>query len=258
MEKVRTCHDGHRQRLLDKFVKFGGESFENHEIMEMLLFYSIPRVNTNEIAHGLIERFGSIRGILDASIEELCQVHGIGLRSAELIKLTAELFARSANEKIDTKKQFTKYSQVCEYLSAQYIGISKEIVYLLVFNNAMRLIATEKIGEGNANSVAISSDMILKCAYQYNSTNIILAHNHPNGKALPSGDDLTTTGIVRNHLAAYGVRLIEHFVIAEGKCMPIIHGSKTDPKKEYEATVTAIFRSDEARLEGVENIIFEM
>ena len=258
MDKNKTCHDGHRQRMLEKFIKYGGGSFENHEILEMILFYSIPRVNTNEIAHRLVDCFGSIRGVFDASIEELCNVQGIGLRSAELIKLAAEIYARCANEKIDTKNQFTKYSQVCEYLSAQYIGISREIVYLLVFNNAMRLIATEKIGEGTSNSVAIGTDMILKCAYTYNSTNVILAHNHPGGKALPSGEDITTTGIIRNHIAAYGINLIEHFVVANGKCTPIIHGSREDPKKEYEATVRATLKMSEPKLEGVETLNFEI
>ena len=244
--------------MLEKLVKYGGEHFENHELMEILLFYSIPRVHTNEIAHRLTDRFGSFRGILDAHIDELCSVDGVGRKSAELIKLVAELHVRSATEKIDTTKQFTKYSQVCEYLNTKYIGISKEIVYLLVFNNAMRLIAAEKIGEGTANSVALRSDMILRCAYLYNSVNVILAHNHPGGKAIPSGEDITATGLIKNHISAYGVNLIEHFVVADGKCTPIIHGNKENVKKEYEATVMATLKESEVRLEGLDSITFEI
>jgi DNA repair protein RadC len=244
--------------MLEKLVKYGGEHFENHELIEMLLFYSIPRINTNEIAHRLTDRFGSVRGILDATTDELCSVEGIGIKSAELIKLAAELYIRCATEKIDTTKQFTKYSQVCEYLNTKYIGASKEIVYLLVFNNAMRLIATEKIAEGTSNSAFLRSDTVLRCAYAYNSVNVILAHNHPGGKAIPSGDDITATGLIKNHIAAYGVKLIEHFVVADGKCTPIIHGNKENVKKEYEATVMATLKESDVKLEGLDSITFKI
>ena len=258
METKKHCHSGHRQRMLEKLVNFGAEHFENHELVEMLLFYAIPQINTNEIAHRLIDRFGSVRGILEADIDALCSVDGIGIKSAELIKIATELCIRAATEKIDTTKQFTKYSQVCEYLNTKYIGVSKEIVYLLIFNNSMRLIATEKIGEGTANSVALRSDMVLRCAYSYNSVNVILAHNHPGGKAIPSGEDITATGLIKNHIAAYGVNLIEHFIVADGKCTPIIHGNKADVKKEYEATVMATLKESDVKLEGVDSITFEI
>ena len=258
MENKKHCHSGHRQRMLEKLVKFGAEHFENHELVEMLLFYAIPQINTNEIAHRLIDRFGSVRGILEADIDALCSVDGIGIKSAELIKIATELCIRAATEKIDTTKQFTKYSQVCEYLNTKYIGISKEVVYLLVFNNSMRLIATEKISEGTTNSAFLRSDMILRCAYSYNSSNVILAHNHPGGKAIPSGEDIAATGLIRNHIAAYGVNLIEHFVVADGKCMPIIHGNKENVKKEYEATVMATLKESDVKLEGIDSITFEI
>ena len=258
MESGKPCHSGHRQRMLEKLTKYGAEHFENHELFEMLLFYSIPRVNTNEIAHRLTDRFGSVRGILDADIDELCSIEGVGRKSAELIKLVAEMHLRCSTEKIDTTKQFTKYSQVCEYLNTKYIGVSKEIVYLLIFNNSMRLIATEKIGEGTANSVALRSDMVLRCAYSYNSVNVILAHNHPGGKAIPSGEDITATGLIKNHIAAYGVNLIEHFIVADGKCTPIIHGNKADVKKEHEATVMATLKESDVKLEGIDSITFEI
>ena len=258
MENNKSCHSGHRQRMLEKLVRYGGEHFESHELMEILLFYSIPRINTNEIAHRLIDRFGSVRGVLDASIEELCSVEGIGLKSAELIRLVTELYLRCSVESIDTTKQFTKYSQVCEYLNARYIGLSKEVVYLLIFNNSMRLIAAEKIAEGTSNSAAIRSDVVLRCAYSYNSNNVILAHNHPGGKAIPSGADITATGLIRNHIAGYGVKLIEHFVVANGKCTPIIHGNKENIAKEYEATIMATLKESDAKLEGLDSITFEI
>ena len=258
MNNKTTCHDGHRARMLQKFKKLGGQAFGSHELFEMFLFFSIPRVNTNETAHKLLDRFGSVRGVIDASIEELCTVDGIGEKSAMIIKIAAELYSRCMLEEADKSKNFTTYTQVAKYLSALYLGASKEIIYLLVFSNSMRLIAAEKLEEGNSNSALLNSEKILRCANSYNSTNIILAHNHPGGRAIPSGEDMKATGMIRNFVAAFGINLIEHFVVADGKCTPIIHGSRDNPTKEFEASVKAILRSEDIKLDGIENLVVEI
>ncbi len=215
-------HDGHRERFKNRFLS-SPESFEDHELLELILFYAIPRKNTNETAHKLLNRFGSIKGVLDASIEALCDVDDIGPNSALYIKAIAALVLRYGNS--DTKSDGLLKSPITlsSFLKNLFIGTENEISYILLFDNSKRLITCEKIGEGFSLEHTLSLRKITSCALSSNAVSAILVHNHPNGKAFPSGEDIHATNRIRLMLESLGITLMEHFIVAGNECLPIIN-----------------------------------
>ena len=220
-------HDKHRQRLRERFLN-SPDSFEDHELLELILFYSIPRKNTNETAHRLIERFGSVRGILDASIDSLVEVDDIGMNTALYIKAIAKLVSKYSIS--DQKSDGILKSPVAlsTFLKSLFIGTQNEISYILLFDNSKRLITCEKIGEGFSMEHTLSLRKAVLSALTSNATSAILVHNHPNGKAFPSGDDIHATNKAKMLLESLGVILMEHFIVADDECRPIINTQRAD------------------------------
>ena len=215
-------HDGHRKRLKNRFLN-SPESFEDHELLELILFYAIPRQNTNETAHKLLNRFGSVKGILDASTEALCEIDDIGPNSALYIKAIASLILRYENSDIKSDGLLKSPVALSSFLKNLFIGTENEISYILLFDNSKRLITCEKIGEGFSLEHTLSLRKITSCALSSNAVSAILVHNHPNGKAFPSGEDIHATNRIRLLLEPLGITLMEHFIVADDECLPIIN-----------------------------------
>ena len=215
-------HDGHRKRLKSRFLN-APESFEDHELLELILFYSIPRKNTNEIAHNLLSRFGSIKGILNASIEALCEIEDIGQSSALYIKAIAALLMRYESSEIKSDGLLKSPAALSSFLKNLFIGTQNEMSYILLFDNSKRLITCEKIGEGYSLEHTLSLRKIASCALSSNAVSAIIVHNHPTGRAIPSGEDIHSTNRIKHILEPLGITLMEHFIVAEGECLPILN-----------------------------------
>lgn len=215
-------HDGHRERLKKRFLT-SPDSFEDHELLELILFYSIPRKNTNETAHKLLNRFGSIKGVLDASIDALVEVDDVGQNTALYIKSIAKLLSKYETAKSSKDGLLKSPVSLTAFLKSLFIGTENETSYVLLFDNAKKLITCEKIGEGFSMEHTLSLRKIASCALSSNATCAILVHNHPNGRALPSGDDIHATNRAKIILESLGVVLLEHFVIAQNDCVPILN-----------------------------------
>ncbi len=215
-------HAHHRQRMRDRAMRNGFADFADHELLEMLLQQTIPRTDTNPIAHALLDRFGSVKDTMDASVAELCGVTGVGNTSALQIKLIVELLRRYERDSLGQYVRYNTLARVVRFLFPYFVGKSVETLYMMVLNNRMNLIVCEQISEGTVNCTNSSVRKITESALAHKAGCVILAHNHPNGMALPSSMDLDMTDTLNNHLQMFGIPLVEHIIFAERRYMPIM------------------------------------
>lgn len=221
--KNKVSHEGHRQRLKNRFLSSSLNSFEPHNILELLLFYSIPRQDTNEIAHALLDRFGTIKGVFDADFTELIKIPGIKENSATLIKMIPQLSRIYMMDAVSEDKILDTADKVGNYLTSKFIGETNEVVYLLILDNRFQLLDSVRLVEGSVNSSLISPRKILDEVTKRGASTAIIAHNHPNGLAIPSMEDIDTTAALSSALEMFDIFLIEHFVVAGDKYVPIMH-----------------------------------
>ncbi len=217
MTSKAGIHDGHRERMRERFKQTGFDGMQEHEMLEMLLYYSIPRMNTNEFAHELIDHFGSLANVFEADCEELMKVKGVGENSAFLIKMMLPLFnaySKSPDKKKSTVR-FKSSSECGEYLCNYYSCITTEIVVVLCVDPNGKLLAMEKIGEGDAASCYVNLRKIVEIVLKNPQTaGVIIAHNHPKGMALPSREDINATTEIIKMLNNVNIKLIDHIIVA--------------------------------------------
>ncbi len=211
-----SIHKGHRERLKKRFLEGGLDDFTDIQALELLLFYAIPQKDTNPIAHDLLDSFGSLSQVLEASPEELKKVKGISDHAATLLTLVTQL---SRYYQVDCAKQvkcLTTLDDCGEYLVPYFFGRNQETVFLLCLDAKCKVLCCKEVGEGSVNSASISIRKIVETALAANATTVVLAHNHPSGIALPSAEDLETTRRVAAALQAVEINLADHIVVAEG------------------------------------------
>ena len=226
-----NLHIDHRKRLRMRFIKNGLSSFEPHNILELLLFFSIPRVDTNNIAHTLLERYKTLSAVFDADIEDLMRIPGIGENSAVLIKLIPELSRAYMMDKLTRYPNFGDLDKVGEYLTNYYIGAVRETVVLLLLNNNLELIDCVKLSEGAVNISSVNPRLIAEIGLRKNASCFILAHNHPDGNLTPSNDDIITTRRVHECFETLEMPMLEHIIVAGGKYRPILCGLTKKPEQ---------------------------
>ena len=207
-------HKDHRKHTKDRFLSEGLDSFEPHNVLELLLFYSIPQKDTNETAHMLINRFGSLSAVFDAPYDDLLTVPGISEHSATLIKLTPAISRRYAMEKNSKVTKLSSIEDIGKYLVARYLGVTEETVLLLLLDNKFGLIDCVKVHEGSVNSSAITMRKLIETALFKRASMVVLAHNHPSGVALPSSDDLFTTQQVKRAFDLVEIGMLAHIIVA--------------------------------------------
>lgn len=221
-------HEQHRERMRQRFYKEGFDHFETHELLEVLLYYSRPRGNTNPSAHELLEHFGSLKRIFEASVEELTEVRGIGERSATLIKLIPELLRRYAEDIDGVEERFDTLGKAGRFLFRRFLGLDHERLYMMMFNNRMNLIDCVAIADGTVNSASVPVGVIVEKAIRKKASAVILAHNHPNGIAVPSPEDNDMTETAMIALNNVGIDLIEHVIVADGWFTPILRKKNSE------------------------------
>ena len=208
-------HDGHRKRLKARFLTDGLSGFEDHNILELLLFYSIPRSDTNEIAHLLLNEFKSLSAVFDAPVEELCKIKGISNHTATLIKLIPELLSVYHTDKTKDTKIVNSTNEAGRFFIPRFYGKKNEEVHIMLLDDKKKLIKCEKLFEGIVNSSPVTVKKIVASVVNSNATAVVIAHNHPGGIALPSRSDIITTEKIFKALKLINVELSDHIIVAD-------------------------------------------
>ena len=210
-------HDGHRKRLKEQFLNHG-DGFHDHQLLELLLCYAIPQGDVNGLAHRLLDRFGSLAGVLDARPEALTQVLGVGEHTAVLLKLIPVLSGRYQADRAGMGTILDSTQAAGQYLRPYFSqGARYEMAYLVCLDGKYKVLGCHKLGEGTVNAASITVKKVVEEAVTANATAVILAHNHPGGLPLPSRDDRAATEKVAQALALIGVRLLDHIIVCDGE-----------------------------------------
>ena len=213
---AESIHSGHRKRVRKEFLLMGlNEATPPHKIIEYILFHSIPQKDTNEIAHELLERYGSISAILDAPVESLMKVKGISEVSVSLLKLILPVARIYQNEKSSNIKVLNTIDEMSQYIIGKYFGYNNEVFSMLSMNASGKVLGFDIISSGNVSEVSVSLRDVVETALKRKAACTIIAHNHPGGVALPSGDDIKVTEMIYNTLKQVNVILLDHVIIAD-------------------------------------------
>ena len=217
----KGIHDGHRARMKEQFLQNGIDAFNEHQVLEMLLFFSVSRKDTNPLAHRLIERFGGLAEVLDADYEELLQVDGVTEHVATSLVFSRALAQRYSREKVRDCTMFSSLDDIGRYLQAQFLGEKCEKLRILCLNNRGKLLNCSVISEGTVNATTINTRTIVQTALRYPTTIVVMAHNHPAGFALPSPDDLRSTITVKQALELVDIHLVDHLIFSQNDYVSI-------------------------------------
>ena len=209
-------HDGHREKMRQRFMTGGLDAFADHEILELLLYYAIPRRDTNPIAHALMERYGSLPAVLAAPMEDLKRTEGIGESAAVLLHLVPQVCRRARLAQVGEDQVLNSSERAGAYLLECFDGESREVIYQLCLDRKGKLLACKRLGEGSVASADLDVRRLVENAILTGASAVILAHNHPSGVALPSDGDYTATMRVRAALNAIGIELADHIIVADG------------------------------------------
>lgn len=224
-----SVHDGHRQRLRERFLTEGLDNFTDIQVLELLLFYCIPRRDTNELAHALLDRFGSLSQVLETKPEELMTVEGIGYNTAVFLNLIPAAGRFYSVDRLSQTKMLLTTEQCGQYLLRHFEGRSKETVFLLCLDAKCKVLCCQQVGEGSVNSAGVPVRRVVETALAANATTVVLAHNHPSGLALPSHEDIVTTRRVAMALDAVEVTLADHIIVADDDFVSLVQSGYYRP-----------------------------
>jgi len=217
-----TMHEGHRQRLRERFRLEGLEGFAPHEVLELLLFYARARGDVNPLAHRLLEIFGGLKGVLEAPVDQLCQVEGVGEETATLLSMMVPLFRRYQLCLSEERPRLSRYYEAEEYCRALLSGLRKERFYVISLSTQMRVVGCRIVGEGSLTEVPAYPRLVVEAALNHNAHSIVLCHNHPGGVPLPSMGDVEVTKALDAVLAPLGIALVDHIIVADTKCCSLV------------------------------------
>lgn len=214
-------HAGHRKRLDDKSNLVGFEFMEEHEQLEKILFAVIPRGNTNEIAHRLLEQCGSLYSVLTADVEELTKVEGVGNRVAQFLHDLCPILGcveRCMLQENQHKRSvgLSTTDAMGKYAKTLFYGKLNEAFYMVSLNKKLQAYRFDKISDGSADETPVYIQEVVKLALRTNAYAVLITHNHPAGTLTPSRADLDTTVSLHRAMDAVGISLLDHIIVGGG------------------------------------------
>ena len=233
-------HDGHRKRLMESLDS--GMLF-THEELEMLLFYAIPRKNTNGIAHKLLKEFGTVRAIFSASVEELCRVEGVGLQTAAFLSLIGKLCEKVHTLPYSDYEGAFESARFIPYIYGKLSQEKEEIAEVYSLNKKGEVVRCRRIDGETAFNVSLLPEQISHAFLDKDTVGIVLVHNHPIGRAQPSETDDLTTRKCQMLCSCHNVLLCDHLVVApSGVYSYYISGRMKEFSENY--SVDSLIKND--------------
>lgn len=222
--KEPPSYAGHRQRLKEKFLHAGLDGLHDYEAVELLLTYALPRRDVKPIAKALVNRFGGLRGVFDASENDLACVSGMGVHSAALIKLVKALNCAYLKEKAVGAPVISAPDDVIDYLAASLSGEKVEKFLAIYLNSQNEVAGIETLHEGTLNQTAVYPRKAIELAFKHNARSIIFVHNHPSGNATPSKSDIKLTEALEHAAKSVDILVHDHVIIGRDRHYSIRDG----------------------------------
>ena len=210
-----NVHKNHRSRMREQFRDHGPAVFNDIQLLEFLLFYAIPRGDVNPIAHALLNRFGSVSGVLQASPAQLKEIPGIGDNAAALLSLSGHLVRKCGEEQRPAGMQLSTPEEFGQFFLPRFWNEQNEVMMLMSLNHRHEVLNCSVITKGSVSATEVNTRLVLQQTLSDNATAVVLAHNHPSGHALPSRADIESTVALSKMLSAVSVKLLDHIVIAD-------------------------------------------
>lgn len=210
-----NVHKNHRNRMREQFRKNGPTAFNDIQLLEFLLFHAIPRGDVNPLAHTLLDRFGSVSGVLKASPAQLKEVPGIGDNAATLLSLCGYFVRKCGEEQLPAGIQLSAPEEFGQFFLPRFWNEQNEVMMLMSLNHRHEVLNCSVITKGSVSATEINTRLVLQQALTDNATAAVIAHNHPSGHALPSRADIESTITLARMLDAVSVKLLDHIVIAD-------------------------------------------
>lgn len=207
-------HKGHRIRVKEEFLVRGLSGMADHKALELLLYYAIPQGDVNPLAHRLINTFGSLSGVFNATVDQLMTVSGIGEHTACLIKLVTALGARYQADRSQLGEILTTTEQLGEYLAPEFFGQRNEVTVILCMDAKNKVIQCRQLAEGSADSTTLNLRKMMEVALACNASQVVLAHNHISNIATASNEDILVTKIAYDAFAQMDIHLRDHLIFA--------------------------------------------
>ncbi len=214
-QRAKSIHSGHRKRVRQRFLEHGGEALDDYQLVELILFYSRPQGDVNPLAHQLVARFGSLKGILDASTQARGQVIGVSDNTAALFKLFYEVMLRYQRSAQTPGTIINSSEDAGEYLRPCFVGAQTELAYLLSVDAKGKLLGCDLVNRGAADAVLLDQRRVVELAIRRRASQVFLAHCHTSGLAVPSQEDIWATQRIAHTLAQLHIRLTDHLIFAD-------------------------------------------
>lgn len=213
----RADNREHRKRLRQKFLTAGMAAFHEYEVVEFLLTCAIPRKDVKHQAKELLRKFGSLKGIVDAEIDDLANISGVGKESAIVIKFIRELATLYLEQKAKAKPQIACTSELFDFCRTAFGGKKDEEFCVIYLDAQNQIIEFETVQKGIANQAVVYPRQVLEKALRKKASALILAHNHPSGHVRPSDADIRLTKTIQETAKALDILIHDHIIIGENR-----------------------------------------
>lgn len=212
-----SVHSGHRERMRQRYLKEGADGFADHELLEMLLYYAIPRGNTNPLAHRMIEEFGTFYALIESDPIDIARICKVSSNTAILIALQKEVSKRCIQSRWKERAVLDSVSKSASYCKTLLAFQNYEQFYVICLDSKRRFIHAAKVADGTIHQTVVHPRLVVEAAIKYQASGVILSHNHPGGGEKPSFGDITLTAKLHELLTALDIQLVDHIIVSDDK-----------------------------------------